>query len=98
MVRTSKGIRKRTRQIMRRKPRNRGISPLTRKLQTFEAGEKANIVLDSSVHGGQPHFRFHGKTGTVVDYQGRAYIIQLKMGNKPKKVVVFPEHLKKVVE
>ena len=98
MVRTSKGIRKRTRNILSRKPRNRGLSPLTRSLQLFDIGEKANIVLDPSVHGGLPHFRFHGKTGTVIALQGRAYLIKLKMGNKTKSIIVFPEHLKKVVE
>ena len=96
MVRTSKGIRKRTRNILSRKPRNRGLSPLTRTFQKYEEGEKANIVLDPSVHGGMPHMRFHGKTGTVIGNQGRAYVLQLKMGNKPKRVIVYPEHMKKV--
>ena len=83
---------------MSRKPRNRGLSPLTRTMQTFDVGEKVNIVLDPSVHGGQPHFRFHGKTGTVLGMQGRAYLIKMKMGNKLKSIIVFPEHLKKVME
>ncbi len=80
---------------MRRKPRQRGLSPLTKTLQTFKIGEKANIVLDPSIHKGQPHNRFHGKTGTVVGMQGDAYVLEVKMGGKKKKVIALPPHLKK---
>ena len=33
----------------------------------------------------------------VVGTQGDCYVVQLKDGNKPKKVVARPEHLRKVV-
>lgn len=58
-------------------------------------GDRASIVIDSSVHGGQPHHRFHGMTGTVAAKQGRAYVLAVRVGGKTKKAVVAPEHLRK---
>jgi large subunit ribosomal protein L21e len=95
MVRPSHGLRRRGRQILRRTPRSRGLSPITHEFQMFESGEKANIFIDPSVHKGAPHLRFHGKTGTVVGQQGRSFVLEVKDGNKIKIVVSRPEHLRK---
>ncbi len=95
MVKASKGYRRRTRSVMQKRARDRGLSPITRMFQTFEVGEKANINLDPSVHKGMPHVRFHGHTGTVVGMQGNAYLIDVRMGGKLKQVIVRPEHLRK---
>ncbi|MBA3044013.1 50S ribosomal protein L21e [archaeon] len=94
MVKASKGLRSRTRQ-MRKKPRERGLSPITRSLQLFNSGEKASIVIDSSLHKGQPHPRFHGLTGTIIKTQGNAYLLEIKDGDKTKTVIASPEHLRK---
>jgi large subunit ribosomal protein L21e len=59
-------------------------------------GEKAHIFLDPSIHHGMPHLRFHGKTGTVVGAQGRAFVLAVRDGNKTKTVLARPEHLRKV--
>lgn len=96
MVRTSKGLRKRTRQKLRKRARKRGLSPITYSFVEYQEGEKANIVIDPSIHKGQPHPRFHGHTGTVIGNQGRTYLLEVRMGKKRKKVVVSPEHLRKV--
>jgi len=97
MVRRSKGTRSKTRQLLRKRPRERGSPPITRVLQTFENGEKAGIIIDPSVHKGQPHRRFYGLTGTVVGKQGRAYLIEVKAGKKKKTLIVGPEHLRRQV-
>ncbi|UCE72797.1 MAG: 50S ribosomal protein L21e [Methanomassiliicoccales archaeon] len=95
MVRRSKGTRSKTRQLMRKRPRQRGSPSATRVFQTFEEGEKASIVIDPSVHKGQPHRRFFGLTGTIVGKQGSAYLVEVRTGNKKKTLIVGPEHLKK---
>ncbi len=95
MVKRSRGIRSKTRYKLKRKFGERGLSPITRSLQKFNGGEKANIVIDPSIHKGQPHPRFHGLTGTVVGSQGKAYLISIKDGNKLKTLIIRPEHLKK---
>lgn len=95
MVKASKGIMEGTRQKFRRSPRKRGISPITRSLRTFQVGDKAVIVIDSSVQKGWPHHRFHGLTGTVMERRGRAYVLDVRFGGKTKTAIVLPEHLRK---
>ncbi|MEE9152298.1 MAG: 50S ribosomal protein L21e [Thermoplasmata archaeon] len=97
MVRRSKGTRSKTRQLLRKRPRQKGLPNVTRVLQTFEEGEKANVIIDPSVHKGQPHRRFYGLTGTIVGKQGRAYLVEVNAGNKKKTLIVWPEHLRKQV-
>jgi large subunit ribosomal protein L21e len=94
-MKSSKGMNKRTRGILRRTPRQRGLSPITRCFQKYELGQQATIILDPSIRKGRPHTCFHGKTGRVVGNQGRAYLMDVKIGNKVKQVVVLPEHLRK---
>ena len=95
MVKASKGIRRKTRNILGKTPRTKGMSPITHEFRNFEVGEKVNVVIDPAVHHGMPHMRFQGKTGVVSGKQGRAYVVELKDGDKPKTVVTRPEHLKK---
>lgn len=95
MVKASKGIMEKTRQKLRRNPRERGLSPITRSLQTFEVGDRATIVIDGSIHRGWPHHRFHGLTGTVVERRGRAYVLDVRFRSKIKKAIVLPEHLRR---
>ena len=97
MVQASRGTRRKTRQLLRRKPRERGLSPITREFQPFEVGEKVNVIIDPSIHKGQPFPRFQGLTGTVAGHQGSAIVVKVRSGNKLKTIVSRPEHLKKVV-
>ena len=92
----SRGFRSKTRQLLKKKPRARGLSPITRGFQTFEEGEKVNIVIDPSIHKGMPHSRFHGLTGVVTGIRGTAY--EVNVGGKTKIVVSRPEHLVKAVQ
>ena len=95
MVRSSKGIRAKTRNILKKKPRNRGMPPVTKSLQSFNIGDKVNLIIEPAIHKGQPHRRFHGLTGTVTNTRGRAYVLEVKQGKKYKTLVVRPEHLKR---
>ncbi len=94
MVRNSKGTRTGTRKIISRKPRERGLSPITHSIKIYEVGEYVNIVIDPSIHDGMPHKRFHGLTGVVHKIQGNAYIVKVKVGNKFKHPIICPEHLR----
>lgn len=96
MVKRSKGFRSKTRKKLSRHPRDRGLTPITKILQKFEEGERVNIVIDPSLHKGQPHPRFHGLNGIVLGNQGEAYLLNVKVGHKEKKLLVRPEHLRKI--
>ena len=96
MVKRSKGIRSKSRHILRKKPRDRGISSITKSLQEFEIGENVNVSIDPSIHKGMPHPRFQGYTGTVEGTQGNAYLVGITVGKKHKTLIVRPEHLGRV--
>ena len=96
MVRRSRGIRSKSRHILRKKPRDRGISSITRALQQFEIGENVSVNIDSSVHKGMPHPRFQGYTGKVEGMQGDAYLVGINVGKKHKTLIVRSEHLGRV--
>ena len=94
-MKASKGTRTKTRSVLSKRPRDRGLSPITMGMQQFDAGEKVNIIVDPSVHKGMPFSRFHGLTGVVVGQRGDAFEVSVKSGNKTKMVVARPEHLRR---
>ena len=96
MAKMSKGTRAGTRFKLQRKPKERGLTKITKSLQTFEEGERAAVKIDPSIHKGMPHRRFHGLTGIIVGKQGDCYVVEVKDGNKPKTVIARPEHLIKM--
>ena len=96
MVKRSKGIRSKSRKLLRKKPQERGIHSITRALQKFEEGQSVNIVIDSSVHKGMPHIRFHGHTGKIEGKQGDSYLVGIKDGKKHKSLIIRSEHLRRV--
>ncbi|MFO8133251.1 MAG: 50S ribosomal protein L21e [Thermoplasmatota archaeon] len=95
MAKRSKGTRSKTRHVFRKKPRERGLSPITRALQQFEKGDRVSVVIDPSIQKGMPHRRFHGKTGYVTGRQGNSYTVDVRQGNAVKTVIARPEHLRK---
>ncbi|MBR4503571.1 MAG: 50S ribosomal protein L21e [Candidatus Methanomethylophilaceae archaeon] len=94
-MQASRGTRTKTRNLLKKKARARGLSPITKGLQTFEEGEKVNIIIDPSVHKGMPFSRFHGLTGVIIGERGSAYEVSVKDGDKVKTVIARPEHLVK---
>ena len=94
MGRNAKGYRRKTRSLLRRKPRERGKTGLSKILYEYKRGEKVVVKLDPSVHKGMPHRRFHGRVGVIADKKGRAYVINVTQGKAVKEIIVRPEHLK----
>jgi large subunit ribosomal protein L21e len=90
------GKRIKTRSLLKKRVRERGIKPPSYLLQDYKTGEKVVLKYDPSVHKGMPHRRFHGKIGTVVGRRGRAYLIQVSDGEKAKTLIARPEHLKRL--
>lgn len=54
MVKASKGLRRKTRNILGKTPRTKGMSPITHEFRNFEVGEKVNVVIDPAVIMGCP--------------------------------------------
>ncbi|WP_423792352.1 50S ribosomal protein L21e [Methanocaldococcus indicus] len=96
MVQMSEGFRRKTRKKLSKKPRERGLYPITRALREYKEGEYVAIKIDPSVHKGMPHPRYHGRTGVVVGKQGKAFLVKIRDGGKEKILIAFPQHLKPV--
>jgi large subunit ribosomal protein L21e len=89
----SRGPRRKSRNILTKEPRKRGIQPLGRLLQRYQKGDKAVISIDPSFHKGMPHARYHGRVGVIEEKRGRSYVIKLDEGSKAKILTIRPEHL-----
>ncbi|MHA1233142.1 MAG: 50S ribosomal protein L21e [Candidatus Helarchaeota archaeon] len=97
-MKRSKGYKSRhTRHIHRKKVRQKGQIRSLRYLllrDKYIPGAKVDIIIDPSQHKGQPHYRYHGKTGTIIGQRGRAYLVSIKAGNKTKTLIIRPEHFR----
>ncbi len=95
MVRAPRGFRHRTRHVLRKHIRERGAIPqLSRILVQYNVGDKVHIDIDPAIVKGMPHRRYQGKTGTIIGKRGKAYIVEVYLGNKWKVLFIRPEHLK----
>jgi len=92
MVVKSHGPHRRTREKFRR----RGLTPINRYIKKFNIGDRVVIEINSSSREGLPFKRFQGLSGNVVGKIGRAYAVEIKDGNKTKKVITESEHLKAI--
>jgi large subunit ribosomal protein L21e len=93
MVKSSKGSRSRTRGVLTKEARDRGMPPVTRYLQEFEPGSQVVVRLEASEPRGQPHPRYQGVTAKVVERVGRAYKLEFLDGGKRKQLIALPVHL-----
>lgn len=89
----SKGLRSKTRHLLLKDPRKRGMLPPNRVLQQFEVGQTVAIKLEPSQHSGMTHKRFQGLVGTVRGKQGVAFVLDVMHGDMAKTLVVRAEHL-----
>lgn len=94
MVQKSKGHRRKTRKLLRRKIREK--ASVTKFLQEFKIGSKVLIKPTVSSNKGRPYKRFFGKSGVVIDKRGKSYIIKIREGGKEKKIISRPEHLRHI--
>ena len=90
----SSGPRKRTRRIFKQKTDYRPT--ITKFIQDFPEGQSVVIDQEPSSHRGMPYKRFKGKVGKVIGKRGKAFIIEIREGNKIKKIISRPEHLRVV--
>lgn len=92
-MKRSRGFRSKTRHKLKKKAREKGDLPVSRIIQEFKEGDSVSIVIEPSIQKGQPHPRFHGKTGVVVENRGRSYLVEIQDGNAIKRVISRPVHL-----
>ncbi len=94
MVEHSKGYRTRGRKLLRKRPRERGMRGLSRLMYQYQPWQLVHIDIDPTYIETAPHRRYQGKTGVIIGRQGKAYVVLVFLGRKPKKIVTTAEHLK----
>jgi large subunit ribosomal protein L21e len=88
----AKGKRAKTRCKFKRKARDK--TTINEIIKPVAKNDIVQIKINSAYHDGIPHKRMHGLTGKVIGFQGECPIVQLKDGNKTKKIVAHRIHLK----
>jgi len=79
-----------------RKPvRTRGKLQLSRYFQRLKEGDFVAISREPAVKSNFEK-RLQGITGIVEERKGKVYMIKIKEGNKEKRILVEPIHLKKI--
>ncbi len=91
MAQKSKGQRNKTRRKLKKHTRDK--ETVTTHFKEFDEDQNVTIKIDSSIHRGLPHPKFHGKTGRIKGKRGRSYIVEIKDLGKTKEVPVYPAHL-----
>ncbi len=82
--------------MVSRKPiRTRGKLSLSRYFQGLNKGDFVAISREQAVPSNFPK-RLQGITGVVEGRKGKVYVIGIKDGDKYKKILVKPIHLKKI--
>ncbi len=79
----------------RKSIRTRGKLKLSRYFQELNKEDFVMVSKEQSVPSIFPK-RLQGRTGIVEGKRGKAYIIKIKDGNKNKKFLINPIHLKKI--
>lgn len=62
----------------------------------FEEGERVVLKIEPSVQEGRPHPRYQGRVGVIRGRRGRAYEVEITDGGKMKRIIILPEHLRRV--
>lgn len=95
MVKAPRGIRHRTRKVMKKHVREKGaVPPLSLLMLEYSPGDFVYIHVNPAIHRGMPHRRYIGMTGVVVGKKGKSYLVEVRVGGKKKLLYIRPEHLR----
>ncbi len=91
----SKGYRRRTRSLLKKRGSHHGLSHI---LTDYAPEQKVVIKIDSTQVKGMPHRRFNGLVGIVRESGRRAVTIDVMVGDKVKTVISRKEHITPLLE
>lgn len=81
--------------LKRKRIRNRGKVSFTRFFQKFQEGDHVAVVRELAIVAGFPK-KIQGRTGVILEKRGKAYLVEIKDLNSPKKYTIRPIHLRKI--
>lgn len=83
--------------LSHKRTRDKGKIPFTKFFQQFKEGDSVAVVKELSVTFPYSN-RLQGRTGKVLAKRGAHYYVEIKDINMPKRYVIHPVHLKRIVE
>eukprot|EP01066_Platyproteum_vivax_P008635 Platyproteum_vivax@DN3663_c0_g1_i1.p1 len=93
------GRKARTRDKFSKGFRKKGMPSVGEYLRVFKRGEFVDIIVDPSVHRGQPYHFYHGRTGKIFDVTAHAVGVEIKKVVRGKELLkrlhVRIEHVRK---
>lgn len=92
MVRGTKGFRHSTRRKLKKSVREK-FKPEDY-VKEFKLGKQVLVKLEPASQKGMPHPIFKSAVGLVKARRGRAYLVEVRVGRKPKVITARAEHLK----
>ncbi|MFH1787161.1 MAG: 50S ribosomal protein L21e [archaeon] len=92
------GPRYRSRNIMKKPVREKGLPPIGRFMEKYEVGDRVVIKVEPAVPEGMPFIKFNGKCGKVIEKRGRAYVVSFKDKDKRKSAICTPVHMRRFKE
>lgn len=95
MVQRIGGGRRKTRLTYRKHIRSKGKLSISRFLQEFKHGDRVVLKTEPAYQKGMYFRRFHGRSGLVTKKIGECYEVEIVDGNKSKRLIVHPVHLKR---
>ena len=81
--------------MKQKKIREKGKLKLSRIFQELKEGDRVAVVRELAEKASFPG-RIEGKTGTIEERRGKAYIVKIKDYNQEKKFIIKPIHLRKL--
>lgn len=94
MVTKIGGSKRKARYKLKKEKRQRGKISTSRYMQSFDIGQRVHLSIEPSVHKGDYHLQYLGKTGIIRGSRGKCYEVAIKDGNKEKLLIVHPIHLR----
>ena len=95
MVKRLGGVRRKTRYKFKKHKRSRGKISFTRYFQSFNAGDRVYLSVESAVQKGMYHPRFMGRSGIIKSKRGKCYEVSINDIGKDKTLIIHPVHLRK---
>lgn len=75
--------------------RERGKPGLSTIFKELHVGDKVAVIRNLSYPGSFP-IRLQGRTGTITDKRGRAFVVTMFEGSKKKQFIINAVHLYKL--
>ena len=88
------GLKRKSKYKLKKERREKGKISVSKFMQSFKAGQRVHLSIEPSLHKGDYHTRFIGKTGIVKAARGKCYEVAINDKGKEKLLIIHPVHLK----